>query len=135
MKLRNLVPMLNISNIERSLGFYMQALNFEVVSDPVLAKEWRWATIRSGETQLMLSETNATLRLSKNVDPHQIANWPTIFYFYPDNVDALHSHVVEQGFKPTAVTITHYGMKEFSIQDPDGHMLSFGEDAESDSNR
>jgi len=128
MKLTNLVPMLNISNIEASLEFYQKALSFEVVSPAEAIKEWRWATIRSGDTELMLSETDSNLGLSKGIDPHSNTSWPCIFYFYPDDVSQLHSHLVQAGFNPTPLEVTFYGMNEFSLQDPDGHMLSFGQE-------
>ncbi len=129
MRLNNLVPMLNVRDISASLEFYGIALGFSIVSDPKAVDEWKWATIRSGSTEIMLSETNCETRLEKNIDPHSNTNWPVIFYFYPDNVAELYQHIKESGFAPTELVTTIYGMREFSIQDPDGHMLSFGEDA------
>lgn len=128
MKLKRLIPMLNITDIEKSLSFYSTALGFEVISDPDTIKAWRWATLRSGDTELMLSESEDAPNLKQNIDPHQIVDWPCIFYFYPDDVEQLYQHVVDSGFKPTPLETTFYGMKEFSLQDPDGHMLSFGQD-------
>ena len=62
-------------------------------------------------------------------DPHRDTNWPVLFYFYPDDVGALHRQVLDAGETPTEMTVTHYVMREFSLVDPDGHVLSFGEDA------
>ncbi|MEM7195109.1 MAG: VOC family protein [Pseudomonadota bacterium] len=124
--MKNLIPMLNVADIERSLTFYRQALHFELVSDPELVAEWRWATIRSGSIELMLSETECPPRVDIDMDPHANVSWPCIFYCYPDNVGELYWHVAKKGFKPTKLDTTHYGMREFSLQDPDGHMLSFG---------
>ena len=128
MTLKNLVPMLNISNISNSLEFYKQALNFKVVSPEDLVEEWRWATIRSGDTELMLAETGSAPSLKRAIDPHTDTSWAVIYYFYPDDVEALYNHVIEKGYQPTALEVTIYGMKEFSLQDPDGHVLSFGQD-------
>ncbi len=121
--------MLNVSNIFNSIEFYEKALSFKVVSDPKLVEEWRWATIRSGKTELMLSETDTNIPLKMPIDPHQSTAWPSIFYFYPEDVNQLYQHVKDCGYQPTPLINTIYAMKEFSIQDPDGHMLSFGEDA------
>ena len=129
MKLKNLIPMLNVSDINGSLSFYEQALGFKVVSDPKAVEEWRWATIRSGETELMLSETETDVGLKSPIDPQESTHWPSIFYFYPDSVSQLYEHIKRCGYVPTPLIDTIYGMKEFSIQDPDGHMLSFGEDS------
>lgn len=133
MKLTNLIPMLNVANIETSLDFYRRALGFEVVSPMEAVEEWRWATIRSGNTELMLSETHCDLALKKGIDAHADTSWPAIFYFYPDDVSELHAHMTKLGFSPTMLEVTCYGMKELSLQDPDGHLLSFGQDAEAQS--
>ena len=131
MLLKHLVPMLNVSDIDRSLEYYRSGLGFEVVSDPAAVKEWRWATIRSGHTELMLSESRPQKTEPRVRDPHSDTDWPVIFYFYPDDVVRLYAHVLAEGFEPTALTVTHYGMREFSLVDPDGHVLSFGQDADS----
>ena len=129
MQLQNLIPMLNVSDIEASLAFYREAFGFEVVSDPAAVQEWRWATIRSGHTELMLSESSCRNEVKKIADPHADTGWPVIFYFYPDDVAALYAQVISKGYEATALEVTHYGMREFSLTDPDGHVLSFGQDA------
>ena len=130
MPLKNLIPMLNVSDIEASLRFYRSALDFDVVSDPAAVSEWRWATIRSGETELMLSETETPPAADTGIDPHRNTAWPVIFYFYPDDVETLHARVRAAGFTPTELGNTIYGMREFSLTDPDGHVLSFGQDVD-----
>ena len=130
MPLKQLIPMLNVADIDASLDFYRRALDFEIVSDPEIVPEWRWATIRSGATELMLSETGSPPSRATGIDPHANTAWPVIFYFYPDDVSALHARVTAEGYAPTDVAVTIYGMREFSLQDPDGHLLSFGEDAD-----
>lgn len=130
MILQHLVPMLNVADIDASLDFYRDMLGFEVVSDPAAVRQWRWATIRSGNTELMLSESRHEDAKAEITDPHRDTSWPCIFYFYPDDVVALYAHVIANGQEPTALEVSHYGMREFSLNDPDGHVLSFGQDAE-----
>ena len=60
MKLKHLIPVLNIANIRQSLDFYEKALGFRIVSDPTVVDDWRWATIRSGDTELMLAECESS---------------------------------------------------------------------------
>lgn len=130
MALKNLIPMLNVSDIEASLEFYREALDFKVVSNPDAVKEWHWATIRSGWTEIMLSQTATPPQPSADNNPQANTAWPAIFYFYPDDVARLYAQVIARGFKPTALKVTVYGMREFSLPDPDGHLLSFGQDEE-----
>jgi uncharacterized glyoxalase superfamily protein PhnB len=127
MALKNLIPMLNVGDIEASLEFYQQALDFKVVSNPQAVKQWHWATIRSGWTELMLTQTETGSGLAIQSDSQGDTNWPAIFYFYPDDVARLYAQVIAKGYSPTPLKDTVYGMREFSLQDPDGHRLSFGE--------
>ena len=120
--------MLNVTDIHKSVQFYQTGFGFDVVSDPEYIDEWRWATIKSGDVELMLSESEGNPGLSQGINPHENVDWPCIYYFYPDNVEVLYQHIIQQGFKPTQLETTFYGMQEFSIQDPDGHILSFGQD-------
>ena len=127
MALKNLIPMLNVSDIEASLEFYREALDFKVVSNPEAVHEWHWATIRSGWTELMLSQTESPPAPIADADPHANTAWPAIFYFYPDDVARLYAQVIARGYLPTPLQVTIYRMREFSLTDPDGHMLSFGQ--------
>ena len=130
MALKNLIPLLNVSDIEASLEFYRDAFDFAVVSNPAAVKQWGWATIRSGWTEMMLSQTGSPPRPGPRVNPHSSSAGPVIFYFYPDDVARLYAQVIARGFEPSALQDTVYGMREFSLQDPDGHMLSFGQETE-----
>ena len=128
MALKNLIPMLNVSDIEASLEFYREALDFKLVSNLDAVRKWRWATIRSGWTELMLSQTDSPPTHVADNDPHASTAWPVIFYFYPDDVARLYAQVIASGYQPTPLQVTIYRMREFSLVDPDGHMLSFGQD-------
>lgn len=130
MQLQRLIPMLNVSDIETSLDFYRRALGFEIVSDPAAVRDWRWASIRSGNTELMLSESRRDTAERRVSDPHTDTGWPALYYFYPDDVVRLYAHVLAEGFEPTALAVTRYGMREFSLIDPDGHVISCGQHAE-----
>lgn len=128
MKLKQLVPMLNVSDIQASLTFYCDALGFEMISPEEALEEWHWCLIRHGHIELMLSQTGAGPRLDVGVNPHRDANWPAIFYFYPDDVVALYQALQDADHQVSTLEATFYGMNEFSMQDPDGHLLSFGQE-------
>lgn len=78
--------MLNVSNLEVSSEFYRSALGFEVVSPEKALRESRWAVIRSGDTELVLSETDTEIRLRKGGASNSNISCPMIFCFYPDVV-------------------------------------------------
>lgn len=121
MKLNALHPMLSVADINNSLEFYERALGFERLNTDKELEEWKWAHIKSGNVALMLSQSGSP------VHPEGEHDFNVLFYFYPDDVEALHAKLSEAGFPVTELTVTFYGMKEFLLKDPDGHLLSFGQ--------
>ena len=63
------------------------------------------------------------------VHPNRESVVPDLFdaYFWPDDVDALFEELKRRG-----ATVVHgpvdqpYGLREFRLADPDGHILAFG---------
>ena len=52
------------------------------------------------------------------------------FYFYPDNVVALHESLKSRGYTVSDLRVTFYQMKEFEMEDPDGYQLWFGQETD-----
>ena len=127
MRLKRLTPMLNVSDIERSLDFYREIVGFELASPRQAVEEWRWAWIKAGDCELMLSESGGPANQVAQTDPSHDEGWPAIYYFYPEDVVALHADVKRKGFQVSDLRVTFYGMKEFEVRDPDGHILWFGQ--------
>ncbi len=57
MRLLGSVPVLGCSDVERSLEFYQQALQFIVIKKRVGDKGIEWAYLQSGDTLLMLEKS------------------------------------------------------------------------------
>jgi uncharacterized glyoxalase superfamily protein PhnB len=62
--------------------------------------------------------------------PAQDEGWPVIYYFYLEDVVALHGEIRRKGFRASDLRVTFYGMKEFELRDPDGHILWFGQETD-----
>jgi catechol 2,3-dioxygenase-like lactoylglutathione lyase family enzyme len=116
-----LTPMLAVADLQRSIDFYTRALGFTVkdtFGDPPL-----WCSLEAGAARLMLDQR----------DPHQLtpaadpARSQYACYLYPDDVHAAHRRVTHAGFQAPSPSTTHYHMREFRMQDPDGHWLWIGQ--------
>jgi uncharacterized glyoxalase superfamily protein PhnB len=121
--------MLNVADIHRSLKFYQDIAGFELISGQAELEQWKWAEIKSGQVVLMLSQSGCLGGKSDPVSTEE-ESWPALFYYYPEDVEQLHTHIKALGYEVGELSITFYGMKEFSLRDPDGHLLSFGQEVE-----
>lgn len=124
MKLTALVPMLSVSDLKLSIAFYRDRLGFNVLN--VFSDlEPKWCMIGRDDIKLMLNEPP---RAEMDTLPLHAKNFQT-YYFYPDNVAALHAAWKHDGLPVTALRVTGYGMKEFELRDPDGYWLWFGQES------
>lgn len=109
-----------VMDMEKSMAFYRDQLGFEITftwEDPV-----SYAIAKAGE--------NVQVHLTK-ID--QAATPPdrgmsTLVYIFVNNIDALYQAYSESGVTiKTPIGDQDYGMRDFDVQDPDGHILCFGE--------
>ncbi len=120
-QLHDLRPMLMCDDVQKSIKFYRDLLGFEVVDRMDDVGKSGWAALKNGNARLML----ASPTYSRKTD----GKYPqAVYYFYPENVSALHASVVEKGWQASELSVRFYGMKEFEIIDPDGHILLFGQE-------
>ena len=123
MKLTALIPMLSVRDLQRSIAFYRDRLGFHVINafgDP----SPKWCMLGRDAIKLMLNEPPAaeTDALSPQAKDFQV------YYFYPEDVIALHEAWARDGLSVTDLRVTGYGMKEFELRDPDNYWLWFGQE-------
>ena len=117
MRLLGSVPVLSCSNLEQSLNFYQQALQFVILNKREGEHGLEWLHLQSGDTQLML-EQNPELQTEQQTTSR--------LYLYTDDVMAMHHYLQAKGFEPGSVIKTRF-MQEFDLFDPDGQRLTIGQ--------
>ena len=122
MHFQRLTPMLSVADLRRTIAFYCDDLGFQCTNkfgdpDPV------WCYLRRDGVDLMFNQPPAEemAGLSPRSKDFQI------FYFYPDDVAALHAAWKAGGLPVSDLRVAIYGMKEFELRDPDGYWLWFGQ--------
>lgn len=118
MRLTGSVAVLNCSDIEQSLNFYEQALQFVVLNKRIGEFGLEWVHLRSGEVVLMLERASARDQM--------VSNSLNRLYFYSDDVAATHHYLRAKGYDVSPIIETAY-MKEFDLHDPDGQRLTLGQ--------
>lgn len=131
-KENQLVPELSITNLQKSLDFYIDILGFTVAFK---RPEEGFAFITLGNAQLMLDEIGKgrtwrtgelTLPLGRGIN----------FQIQVESVDHLLDKLKEKDIKLFLeleekwyrVDDHEAGQKQFCVQDPDGYLLRFFED-------
>ena len=123
MKLTALIPMLSVSDLKRTMSFYGERLGFDILNS-LGGPDPTWCMLGRDGVKIMfnqppLEEMNTLPRHAKDFQ---------IFYFYPDDVVALQTAWKNAGLPVSELRVTHYGMKEFELRDPDGYWLWFGQE-------
>jgi len=126
--LESLAPNIMVADVNKSIDFYQQQLGFQTIMTVPPSGKFEWAMMMKDNVTIMLH-----LKNSMQTEYPQFQNKPiggtVISYITIKNIDALY-----QEFKGKETMIkdlhkTFYGMKEFSICDLDGYVLTFSERA------
>src|SRR5579864_3977048 len=113
-EMRGLVPIARVSDMRRSIEFYRQ-LGFKVVGKYEPEGQLKWAHVRSGGADLMLSLA------AEPVDP---GGQGVVFYLYVPRLAAFREQLVSQGLNVGELHYFFFAKEgEFRIVDPDGYVL------------
>ena len=123
-KLKDMVAMLICDDTQESIRFYTDVLGFTVTDRMDNVGKTGWASLNHGDVQLMLASPDYIPEPRKSEGRYSQA----MYYFYPDDVEQLHVDVRRRGLDATDLVVRFYGMKEFEMLDPSGHVLVFGQE-------
>jgi catechol 2,3-dioxygenase-like lactoylglutathione lyase family enzyme len=119
---RRCVPSLLVSDMRRTLEFYIEKLGFTQTAFYPIESDPEWTEVRRDDVAIHFY-TEA---------PHATKYSPVCsgtLYFYPEGVEAL---AAELGGKVTFAWgphVTDAGMREFGLRDPNGYYIAFTEPA------
>ncbi|MCP5099131.1 MAG: hypothetical protein GY943_26555 [Chloroflexi bacterium] len=101
-------PNLPVRDMETAVSFYRDVIGLKPFR---IAPDGTFALFKSGgaEVELVKSEEPAVQGA----------------YLYVANVKKLHQRCQEKG--PYPLTLHPYGMQDFVIEDPDGHLIAIGQ--------
>jgi len=127
-RVNEVVTLLEIFDMPRSLAFYHDLLGFEVVA----SAGDDWAMLKLGGASLMLNTRYEADDRPPAPDPSRVAaHDDTELYFDCKNVEETYSYLRSKGLNVNEPRIAHYGMKQLTVIDPDGFRLVFQRETES----
>jgi catechol 2,3-dioxygenase-like lactoylglutathione lyase family enzyme len=114
--------MLSVASLAETMAFYCDRLGFQVINR--YGNPPAWCMLGRDGIRIMFNQPPAheMAGLQRHAKDFQI------YYFYPDDVPALHEAWRGRGIPVTDLRVTSYHMQEFELRDPDGYWLWFGQE-------
>jgi glyoxylase I family protein len=127
--IRGVTPLLGVNDMPVSVRFYRDLLGFEIVSHSPVIEEgyFHWAWLRLGQAEVMLN-TNFESNQDRPPQPDRarnMAHGDICLYLGCPDVDAAYAELHGKGVDVKAPVVTHYGMKQLYLHDPDGYTICF----------
>ncbi|MYD52012.1 MAG: hypothetical protein F4W93_11095 [Dehalococcoidia bacterium] len=128
--MRGPVLILITEDITRAIDYYRNTLGFEL-ANAMPEDDPTWCLLKRDDVRIMfLGQHEHGDEESHSHDDegqdHQHAPAVNSLYFYPDNVDAVWSQLKDKVEVEVPLQDMDYGMREFTIRDPNGYALNFG---------
>ena len=118
MRLTRLAPLLRVRDVDETVRFYMDVLEFECAN-----RMGGWACLQKDGIELMIA-------LPNDHEPFEQSLFTGSFYFTTDQVDDLWESVRARATVVYPIETFDYGMREFAIRDNNGYLLQFGKPVE-----
>lgn len=117
MKAVRLTPMLWTEQLNETIDFYTQILEFTCGEKN---DDWGWAALHNGDVEIMLAKPNEHT-------PYDKIGFTGSFYFNVENVDSLWQELKNKSKIEYPLEEFEWGMREFAIRDNNGYILQFGQ--------
>src|SRR5579859_1053620 len=126
MKYNKLTPNLAVSDVSRSLAFYVDTLGFTRTMTVPEQEPFIFAGVVKDGVEVFLNDIKLVFSDKPAGTSQQLGGWGISLYLEVENVDALYTDLKAKNVKIVNEPMTQfYGMREFIISDPDGVMLIF----------
>ena len=127
-KLSGLVPLLQVFDMNESLAFYRNMLDFEIVADSgeIEAAEGRyvhWAWLRHGDAELMLNTAYDANARPPARDPVRERGHDDLCLYMGADPDAAFATLSARGLELEPPETAPYGMRQLTFRDPDGYQI------------
>jgi lactoylglutathione lyase len=122
----SVTPNLLVQNIDRSASFYRDVLGFAVKESVPEAAPFVFLWMERDGVSVFLNDPKAVEHDLPGAASRPAGGTATM-YFIVTGVDALHAQVAAHAQVVMPLKTQFYGMREFSVDDPDGHLLTFAE--------
>ena len=122
----SVTPNLLVQDIDRSTVFYRDVLEFTIKQTVPDTAPFVFVWLERDGVPVFLNDPKAVEKDYPDAGRRAPGGTATLFFVVSD-VDALHARVAPQAKVIMPLVTQFYGMREFAVEDPDGHILTFAQ--------
>lgn len=122
----SVTPNLIVQDIDRSVTFYRDVLGFSIKTTVPDSAPYVFVWLERDGVPVFLNDRTAVGEDYPQASARPAGGTATLFFTISD-VDAFHAAVAAHAHVIMPLKTQFYGMREFAIEDPDGHILTFAE--------
>jgi uncharacterized glyoxalase superfamily protein PhnB len=128
MNVKRITPVLLVNEIEPILAFWIDRLGFTKTIEVPEGNKLAFVAFQKGSVEVMY-QTHASVEKDAPAAMAAAARkGPTYLYVEVENLDAV-LNAMKDVNKVMPERTAFYGMREFAVQDPAGHFLTFAQQA------
>jgi uncharacterized glyoxalase superfamily protein PhnB len=122
----SVTPNLIVRDVAKSTAFYRDVLGFEIKQTVPDAEPFVFVWLERDGVPVFLNDAKVAAHDYPSADSLPQGGTATLF-FVITGVDALHEVVAPKVTVIMPLKTQFYGMREFAVTDPDGHIITFAE--------
>ena len=122
----SVTPNLLVRDIDRSTAFYRDVLGFKIKQTVPDAAPFVFVWLERDGIPVFLNDPKAIEQDFQGAASRPAGGTATVFFTIA-GVDAFHDQVQAHAKVIMPLKTQFYGMREFAVEDPDGHILTFAE--------
>jgi uncharacterized glyoxalase superfamily protein PhnB len=126
MNVKRITPVLLVKEIEPVIPFWVDRLGFAKTIEVPDGSKLGFVTFQKGTVEVMYQTFASVEKDAPQPMASQAGKGPTYLYMEVDNLDAVLAGMNDAKIV-MPVRTAFYGMKEFSVQEPGGHFITFAQ--------
>ncbi len=126
MNVKRITPVLLVKEIEPLVPFWVERLGFAKTIEVPDGNKLGFVTFQKGAAEVMYQTYSSVEKDAPPAMSAEARKGPTYLYMEVDDLDAVLAAMKDVKIV-MPVRTAFYGMREFSVQDPGGHFLTFAQ--------
>lgn len=128
MNVKRITPVLLVNEIEPEIPFWIDRLGFTKTIEVPDGNKIGFAAFQKGSAEVMYQTYSSVEKDAPAGMSAEARKGPTYLYIEVDNLDDV-LMALKEVKKVMPERTAFYGMREFAIQDPAGHFITFAQQA------